>query len=180
MIDLQSASVPMALIGVPLYLAPFLVGLGRWRRDRHSAASPRFLLSINVLLGWTGIGWLVAWWLAFRRTAPATDIPIQGGWVGPMPTKPIWGPGSEDDAPASPGPNWNRPPPLGWGDQGPLRQTCPTCQGSRQMVCPSSPCRGRGSWWEPPSGATGTATLVRCSYCNGNGKVQCTGPGPHP
>ena len=171
-------SVPMALIAAALYLAPFLAGLGRWRRDRHSAASPQFLLSINVLLGWTGIGWLVAWWLAFRRTGPPTHTLAQGGWVGQMPTKPIWGEGSEGPVPETTEPTWNQPTPKAWGEQGTPRLTCPTCHGSGQMSCPK--CRGNRGEWVLPTGATGTSTWVGCKPCNQSGTVQCTGPGPHP
>jgi len=165
------------LIGVPLYLAPFLVGLGRWRRDRHSAASPQFLLSINVLLGWTGIGWLVAWWLAFRRTGPVTQLPVHGPWVGQTPSKPIWGPGSPSGATADPEPTWNRPNAIPWREPEQVKPPCPDCHGTGLMKC--KPCDGRGTWWQPATTASGSATLVGCIPCNRSGKVQCTGRGPH-
>ena len=163
-------------LAAALYLAPFLAGLGRWRRDPESAASPQLIFSINLLLGWTVIGWLVAWWLAFRRT-PLPTLP-QGGWVGPLPDRPIW-PGDEPDPGTSssyePGPN--QPAATSWYDPGQPKAICPTCNGTGRMRCPS--CFGKGTWWVPPTTSTGTGHQERDTYCQGSGTVQCTGPGPH-
>jgi len=164
------------IAGLAFYLAPFLVGLGRWRRDPESAASPQFIFFVNLLLGWTGIGWLVAWWLAFRRTTLPT-LP-RGGWVGPLPDRPIWDgdPDTVTPPPSSPGRDWNQPNTFGGFEPSLPRPVCPTCQGTGQMPCPGCP---NGMVWVGPTTATGSGHWDRHSFCNGSGKVQCNGPGPH-
>ena len=165
----------LALV-TPLYLAPFLVSMGRWRRDPNSVASSlQFIFFINLVLGWTGVGWLLAWWLALRRRS--RPEPLQTGWVGPPLDKPIWSGEAETRTPESSEPAWVPPPKTGWVDPSPFRYTCPTCQGSGRMECRS--CRGRGTWWVPPTTATGSGRWEGCTACQRSGQVQCTGPGPH-
>ena len=158
-----------------LYFAPFLAGLGRRRRFPDSAWSLQFVFFINLLLGWTAIGWLLAWWLAFRQK-PLPVLP-QGGWVGPRPDRPIW-----DDDPAAVSapdlqPDWNRPNAFGGADAGFSKTICPTCHGTGRMQCRM--CWGRGTWWVQPTTANDTAKLEGCENCQRSGKVQCDGPGPH-
>ncbi len=54
--DLARAStfVVLALLGVALYLLPSAIAALRHHRDRTA------VLALNVLAGWTAIGWLVA------------------------------------------------------------------------------------------------------------------------
>jgi hypothetical protein len=51
------------------------------------------------------------------------------------------------------------------------RPPCGTCHGSKEEPC--TQCQGRGSWYEPPTTATGTAQLVGCNYCLRSGRIPC-------
>jgi Superinfection immunity protein len=52
-----------------LYLAPFVVAA------RHDHERLGWILAVNLLLGWTGIGWLLALRWA-RRPAPPAPEPV--------------------------------------------------------------------------------------------------------
>jgi hypothetical protein len=72
--DPAGAEVAWALIAAAaVYFAPTLLAVAR-----HRGAAP-LTFSVNLLLGWTGVGWLLAWFVAVadRRlriyvTSPAT------------------------------------------------------------------------------------------------------------
>ncbi len=66
------ATVVLTAIAVALYLLPVLVGLGRRVPDIGSVAV------INILLGWTLVGWVAALALALRSVntgGPAIQSP---------------------------------------------------------------------------------------------------------
>jgi uncharacterized membrane protein len=48
---------------------------------------------------------------------------------------------------------------------------CGACGGSGRTPCSS--CMGRGSWYEQPTTASGTAQLRTCGACGSSGRVTC-------
>ena len=63
-----------------LYLLPLLVAA---KRD---VPQLRRIVLLNVLLGWTVVGWLYCLWLALRparRAAPTSPGPRRPGWQDP-------------------------------------------------------------------------------------------------
>jgi len=48
---------------------------------------------------------------------------------------------------------------------------CGACGGSGQVTCSS--CGGRGSWYEQPTTATGSAQLQTCGACISSGHIRC-------
>lgn len=54
------AAAAIAGVAIALYFAPTIVAVARRRGAGGST------LIVNLCLGWTGIGWLLAWVLAFR------------------------------------------------------------------------------------------------------------------
>jgi hypothetical protein len=97
----------MALACAALYLLPVLIGCARHVPDIGSVAA------INVLLGWTLVGWAAALAMALRSTHPAPPavqvvqhLPQPQPWPGQQ-TPPGWaGP------PGPPPPRPGVPPPL--------------------------------------------------------------------
>jgi hypothetical protein len=63
-----------------LYFAPTLLAV-----IRHRGAAP-LTFSFNLLLGWTGVGWLLAWMLAFadRRWLVYLASPSPRGGESPL------------------------------------------------------------------------------------------------
>jgi T4 superinfection immunity protein len=113
------ALVAVAGLSIALYLLPVLVGWARGAPDIGAVAV------IDVLLGWTFIGWVVALAMALRSVKPAVPMvqvmqnpppaaPPQGqlpsaGWAGP--------PGPPRSRRASPPPLVLPPRRAGWGSQ---------------------------------------------------------------
>jgi hypothetical protein len=66
------ATVVVLLIGVLVYFLPSIIAVVR-RVDSPS------VLAINLLLGWTGIGWIVAMGLAFGRSPAVAmaEVPVR-------------------------------------------------------------------------------------------------------
>jgi hypothetical protein len=90
----------LAAAGLLLYVSPVLVGWARHVPDMGSLAV------INLLLGWTLIGWVLALAMALRSVppppvqfvqnlppAPPWQQPLPGRWSGPA------APGQRQDAP---------------------------------------------------------------------------------
>lgn len=77
------ATLVLTAIAVALYLLPVLVGLARRVSDIGSVAV------INILLGWTLVGWVAALALALRSVntdGPATQNPPRiPPWPAPPP-----------------------------------------------------------------------------------------------
>ena len=77
MIGSGLATLVLIAIAASVYLLPVLVGWGRRVPDIGSVAV------INILLGWTLLGWVVALALALRSVSPGSP-PIQN------PPRPVW------------------------------------------------------------------------------------------
>jgi len=87
---------------VALYLLPTLVAAVRGARDLGSVAA------VNILLGWSLVGWAVAWALALRDrpvAAKRAGLAARAGWY-PDPAVPgrlrYWTGSSSSDALAQP------------------------------------------------------------------------------
>jgi hypothetical protein len=144
-----------------LYFAPTLIAWYRKRRGSPVAGSVGQLFTINLLLGWTVVGWILPLANAFGLNPVA--------WIAPRLVK---------AAPSGPGLPLRQTTP-----SSSATVSCSQCGGSGSMTCSS--CGGRGSWYDAPTGATGVAQLhtcpactssgrIRCAYCGGSGRV----PGP--
>lgn len=70
-------SVEILIIGAALYLAPSAVALLR-RHPRKVA-----IIALNLLLGWSGIGWIAALAWALIRPRAAQDGPLAKPLLGP-------------------------------------------------------------------------------------------------
>jgi T4 superinfection immunity protein len=55
---------PIFGFGFVLYFLPAIIGFGRGKRDAVS------ILVLNLLLGWTAIGWVIALVWALRQDVP--------------------------------------------------------------------------------------------------------------
>ena len=64
----------LVMIGVPLYFAPCIIACLKWHRQRV----PIFLL--NLLLGWTFIGWVAALVWAFLKPPPSNSLTTPDAW----------------------------------------------------------------------------------------------------
>jgi hypothetical protein len=85
----------IAVIGLALYLLPALVG---WARRAPDLAA---LAVINVLLGWTLVGWVVALAMALRTASPPATVQVIQNLPPGVPP-----PGSQHGLP----PGWDAPP----------------------------------------------------------------------
>jgi hypothetical protein len=84
----------LVVLAAALYLLPVLIG---WRRR---VPDPGSVAVINVLLGWTLIGWIAALALALRSARqPAAAVQV----VQNFPPPPSW-------PDRTPGPDWAGPP----------------------------------------------------------------------
>jgi hypothetical protein len=134
-----------------IYFAPTLIA---WYRVRRGGAIIGSLLGIgfiNLLIGWTVIGWFlmlanafginpVAWFvLRFGQHLPAARPAAVAG---------------QSHAPS-----------------GSSSVMCGQCGGSGSITC--SRCGGRGSWYNPPTGASGVAQLETCGTCSSSGRLRC-------
>lgn len=76
----------MALLaGAMVYFAPTLLAVAR-----HRGAAP-LTFSLNLFLGWTGVGWVVAWFLAIadrRLRIWVTSVPPTPGLAPLSPVQP--------------------------------------------------------------------------------------------
>jgi hypothetical protein len=122
------AVVPGAAAAVPLYCLPMIIAYRRSAPDRASVTV------INVLLGWTYVGWVAALALAARDRRPCADVsPVPGAAPGPgtlrepgTPAKPgtaraAGAAGKPGAAPARPGGN-QAPSPGGEPDVSPAER----------------------------------------------------------
>lgn len=127
-----------------IYFAPALVGWFRHQRNPHASIAPWKLFALVLFLGWTVIGWFVAWRLAFRDHAWSDTLFASG-----------------DMEPAAPAP-WTAPTDVG---------ACQQCSGTGKLTC--TWCAGRGSYWEAPQTAEGTGQQIHCSHCVNSGRLTC-------
>ena len=82
MIETIFAALVLVSLAVALYLVPVMVGVARHAPDLGAIAV------INVLLGWTFVGWVLALALAMRSVGTARpvvqlvqNLPPGGGWA---------------------------------------------------------------------------------------------------
>jgi Superinfection immunity protein len=89
MLDLLS--VVVVLVAGAIYLLPLIIGLARGVRDIGSVAV------INILLGWTLVGWAAALALAMRSVSPdnrdTQQLPPVPPLAWPPDSWPGWQPG---------------------------------------------------------------------------------------
>lgn len=132
---------------LPIYFAPTIVGFFR--------KTPKLgvLFWLNFLAGWTVIIWIFCWLLVFGGFQPLVHslARLLGGGSGQPAAPASFG--------AEPG---QQPPKCGY-------------TGCVNGKIPCSQCQARGSWYEPPTTATGTATLRTCTACQASGKLTCPG-----
>jgi hypothetical protein len=76
------AAIVLVSVSVALYLVPVMVGVARHAPDLAAIAV------INILLGWTFVGWVLALALAMRSASPSRpmvqlvqNLPPGGGWA---------------------------------------------------------------------------------------------------
>ena len=144
-----------ALFGWALYFAPTLVAWYRSRNGLPIVLPLKNMAIFNLLIAWTGVGWLLLLANALGYNPVATLAPKlakflqESGLGGPMPPPQQGGAG-----PGTPG-----------------QPACGNCGGTGSARC--SHCQGRGSWYEPPTTASGSAELKQCSYCMSSGHIRC-------
>ena len=132
------------------YFAPTLIGWFRVRQGKPIVGTLKQLFFFNLLIGWTGVGWILFMANAFGYN----PVP----WMALRLAKVL---------PAGPAGSMPQGMPLSSGNAA----TCSQCGGSGSMMC--SACGGRGSWYEAPQGATGTAQLMTCTACVSSGRIRC-------
>ncbi|QDH14303.1 superinfection immunity protein [Formicincola oecophyllae] len=71
---------------VPAALALWLYFLPTWLAGVVRARHGLVIFLVNLLLGWTGLGWLAALWMDWRFKAP----PLQAGAVQPVYRRMKW------------------------------------------------------------------------------------------
>jgi hypothetical protein len=143
----------MRIVWAIIYFLPVFVAFSR--RNDEGADSPWRVLVVDLFLGWTILGWLYAWSLALRGYTPSTST--------------MWNPQAGDGPTFSAGPAqpvWGSAEPAA-----PRKCRCTTCGGTGQQQCKM--CNGRGTWYEPPQTASGTAVLAGCDYCTRSGRIRC-------
>ncbi len=123
-------------------------------RDRYwKMRSIKAAIYINVLLGWTVIGWF--WALRFVWFRPKGQNPLTpAGAAGPEASSPpqsnTWPINESTDA---------------------NRRPCSTCSGSKKVKCGF--CFGHGGRWQQPQTESGTGQWVPCTYCGQTGYIEC-------
>ena len=136
-----------------IYFAPTLVAWYRVRQGGAIVGRLGGIALINLLIGWTVIGWFLMLANAFGVNPVAWFVLRFGHHLttsGPAPT------GGQDNFPAS---------------ATATGVACGQCGGSGSVMCSS--CGGRGSWYNAPTGAAGVAQLQTCGACTSSGRLRC-------
>jgi hypothetical protein len=134
------------------YMAPTLIAWIRQRMGKPIVTSLTMIFMMNLFLGWTIVGWVLPLANAFNLNPVAwfvlcfAKVLPQGGPAGPAPQ-------GTPDSPGAPA-------------------VCSMCQGAGTVACSS--CGGRGSWYEAPQTAGGTAQLRTCPACVSSGRLRCS------
>lgn len=130
------------LFSVLIYFAPTILA---WRLKR-SATPLLGVFIVNVLIGWTVVGWCMCWFLIFWN--PLGRISSGGGsWTA------------------------GRPLPIRNVSQPTERRSCGACYGSKTQPCPS--CGGQRGKWVYPTTEAGSSRWEGCSYCMQSGTIAC-------
>ena len=138
------------------YFAPTIVAWYRKRNGNLILGTLGQIFVLNLVTGLTILGWLLALANAFNRN------PV--GWIAVRLANPLIKYG-RTGAPASSASGG------GARAEPPSSMSCSACGGSRSVMCSS--CGGRGSWYNPPTTATGVAQLQTCPVCTSSGRIRC-------
>jgi len=148
------------LFGWLIYLAPTILAWYRQRQGLPIVTTVGSIALFNVLLGWTGIGWLLSLANALGYNPIAQFAPKLAQFL--------------IDHGFAQTPGHNAPPPgpnASPGAPGPGQVTCGQCSGAGTMTC--STCNGRGNWYEQPQLAAGSPEHKSCGACIGSGRIRC-------
>jgi hypothetical protein len=140
------------VISLVIYFVPTLVG---WfcARVLGAALPLRRLFVLNLVVGWTGIGWFVCFgYLVIKMTRGAGGRSgrsvAAGNYSAPTASQlPSWEPSQE-------------------------RRRCGACGGDGRTRC--SMCAGQGGRWTQPMTATDTSRWEPCGSCVSSGSVTCS------
>lgn len=156
-------TVATSLLTGLVYWSP---SLGAWWRRRRDRAIPSrsvwFVAACNLLIGWTGIGWVICWVMVLSSG-------MKSGFSGVLSVL-MSGASAGSSAPSAGGSNisYER-------STAPQATNCTHCSGSGRTTCPS--CHGRGQWWEAPTTADGVGQPAHCQYCVSSGSITCSNCG---
>jgi len=137
----------IAVIGLALYLLPVLVG---WARHAPDLAA---LAVINILLGWTLVGWVVALAMALRTVSPSATVQVIQNLPPGIP------PSAQPGQAGMPRPGrWNVPPATRHRSPcRPIRPTTLTDRSSAPVALDPSQGETAGGWVGPlTAGEVGT------------------------
>lgn len=148
----------MTLVYVVMYFLPSLAG---WLLSQATTAELplRRIFLMNLLVGWTGFGWVFCWIWLVVKLVPARAAQSGGGGHGP---------GTATGTTNTPPPTSDTP----RSYEPPERKPCGSCGGTGRTTCWS--CGGQGGQWRQPVTATDTASWVACGGCTSSGKVTCS------
>jgi len=150
--DSPTASAFELLLFFGLYFLPTILA---YRNQRSSGPAGWSMVMIafliNLLMGWSIIGWF--WALKFARMRP--EDAVAGGSGGTAPPR----------APAG-------QLPAGVPAGGAQPRVCSACGGARTQTC--TLCGAQGGRWRAPQSANDVAQWERCGFCTGSGRVPCT------
>lgn len=134
-----------------IYFMPALAG---WLAAKVTGAELplRRLFLLNLLAGWTGLGWIGCWVYLIVKILPRGRATAGGssaaGGTGYTPSAATY------ELPTQ------------------QRRTCGSCGGSGHTTC--FMCSGQGGRWTQPVTATDTSRWEACGSCTSSGKVSCT------
>ena len=135
----------LGVLRVAVYFSPTIAAVWRKRTDPSLADKPLGnIVVINLFLGWTIVGWFVAWYMVITKR------------FGPTVTGALAKPGASAVAqPEAAAATTARP--------------CPHCGGQGRMTCPT--CGGQGSEYAQPGAGAGLP--AGCTACSRTGRITC-------
>jgi len=143
------------LLSTLIYNAPWLIAWYRWTQGHPLPVPLLTIFLMNFFLGWTVVGWVLPLAFAFNYN----PVP----WVALWLVK-LFPPSGHGTTPSN---SPSEPPGTTGGES-----VCGQCGGSGAMACSS--CGGRGSWFDVPTTAGGSAELRNCGACTSSGRLRCT------
>jgi len=138
------------------YFIPTIVAWYRKRRRNPILGTLGQIFVVNLLTGFTVLGWFLALANAFNRNPVA--------WIAVRLANPLVKYGRTGGPPPSASGGGARA-----GSASSM--SCSACGGSGSVMCSS--CGGRGSWYNPPTTANGVAQLQTCPACTSSGRIRC-------